>query len=103
MGARQSGGRTRIVLKPRGARRVGVVVKIKVAHDWSDGVSGALRILADLRDAGEVVSSKTVAKLMRANEMRGISSARGDRSPRSPMGLCARSRTWSSAGSTAAC
>jgi putative transposase len=37
------------------------------------GVNGAPRILADLRDAGEVVSRKTVAKLMRSNAIRGIS------------------------------
>ena len=49
------------------------MVKIKVAHDASDGVNGAPRILADLREAGEVVSRKTVAKLMRESEIRGIS------------------------------
>ncbi len=47
----------------RAWRRADLVVKIKVAHDASDGVNGAPRILADLRDAGEVVSRKTVAKL----------------------------------------
>ena len=44
-----------------------------MAHDASDGVNGAPRILTDLREAGEVVSRKTVAKLMRQNEIRGIS------------------------------
>lgn len=58
---------------PRAARAADLVVKIKVAHDASDGVNGAPRILADLREAGEVVSRKTVAKLMRANDIRGIS------------------------------
>ncbi len=58
---------------PRAARRADLVVKIKVAHDASDGVNGAPRILADLRDAGEVVSRKTVAKLMRENAIHGIS------------------------------
>lgn len=58
---------------PRAARRADLTVKIKVAHDASDGVNGAPRIVADLRAAGEVVSRKTVAKLMRANEIRGIS------------------------------
>ena len=47
--------------------------KITVVHDASDGVNGAPRILADLREAGEVVSRKTVAKMMRENEIRGIS------------------------------
>lgn len=57
----------------RAARRADLTVKIKVAHDASDGVNGAPRILADLREAGEVVSRKTVAKLMRESEIRGIS------------------------------
>ena len=59
--------------RPRAARRADLVVKIKVAHDASDGVNGAPRITADLREAGEVVSRKTVAKLMRHHEIRGIS------------------------------
>jgi transposase InsO family protein len=54
-------------------RRADLLVKIKVAHDASDGVNGSPRILADLREAGEVVSRKTVAKLMRESEIRGIS------------------------------
>ena len=58
---------------PRAARRADLRVKIKVAHDASDGVSGAPRILADLREAGEVISRKTVAKLMREGGIRGIS------------------------------
>ncbi len=57
----------------RAARRADLMVKIKVAHDASDQVFGAPRITADLREAGEVVSRKTVAKLMRENEIRGIS------------------------------
>ena len=60
-------------LGPRAARRADLLVKIKVAHDASDGVNGAPRILADLREAGEVVSRKTVAKLMRGSDIRGIS------------------------------
>lgn len=58
---------------PRAARRADLTVRIKVAHDASDGVNGAPRITADLRETGEVVSRKTVAKLMRENEIRGIS------------------------------
>jgi len=58
---------------PRASRRADLLVKIQVAHDASDGVNGAPRILADLRDAGERVSRKTVAKLIRANDIRGIS------------------------------
>lgn len=58
---------------PRAARRADLTVEIKVAHDASDGVNGAPRVLADLGAAGEVVSVKTVAKLMRENDTRGIS------------------------------
>ncbi|MDN5764183.1 MAG: IS3 family transposase [Microlunatus sp.] len=58
---------------PRAVRAADLAVKIKVAHDASDGVNGAPRITADLREAGEVVSVKTVAKLMRENNIRGIS------------------------------
>ena len=58
---------------PRAARREELLAKITAAHQASDGVFGAPRIVADLRDAGEVVSRKTVAKLMRQNEIRGIS------------------------------
>jgi transposase InsO family protein len=58
---------------PRAARRAELTVKIKAAHDASDGVNGAPRITADLRAAGEVVSVKTVAKLMRGSTIRGIS------------------------------
>ena len=60
-------------LGPAASRRADLVLKIKVAHDASDGVNGAPRILADLREGGEVVSGKTVATLMRANGIRGIS------------------------------
>ena len=58
---------------PRAVRRADLAVKIKVAHDASDGVNGAPRILEDLREAGEVLSRKTVAKLMRESDIRGIS------------------------------
>lgn len=57
----------------RAGRRADLVVKIQVAHDASDGVNGAPRITADLRETGEVISRKTVAKLMRENQIRGIS------------------------------
>lgn len=58
---------------PRAARRGELLIKITGFHQASDGVNGAPRILADLRDDGEVVSRKTVAKIMRDNNMRGIS------------------------------
>lgn len=58
---------------PRAARRTELTAKILAFHDASDGVNGAPRILADLRDAGEQVSRKTVAKLMRDNSIAGVS------------------------------
>ena len=84
-------------------RRAELMVKIKVAHDASR-VNGAPRILADLREAGEVVSRKTVAKLMRAaTRSVGISPR-----PWRPVTTIAEleparhRRTWSTAASTAA-
>ena len=57
----------------RERRQQELLVKIRQFHTDSDGVNGAPRITADLREDGEVVSQKTVAKLMRRNEIRGIS------------------------------
>lgn len=57
----------------RQVRRGELVEQIRAAHTASDGVNGAPRILADLREEGTVVSRKTVAKLMRDNNIRGIS------------------------------
>ena len=57
----------------RAQRNEGLLVKIRKFHADSDGVNGAPRITADLREDGEVVSRKTVAKLMRQGEIRGIS------------------------------
>jgi len=71
--AGQAAGRAQGQLGPRAARRADLVVKIKVAHDRSDGVYGSPRITADLRDGGEIVTRKTVAKLMHDNDIRGIS------------------------------
>jgi transposase InsO family protein len=58
---------------PRQQRLLGLAEKVMVAHQGSDGVYGAPRITAELREAGEVVSRKTVAKVMRANGIEGIS------------------------------
>jgi transposase InsO family protein len=60
---------------PRAVRRAELTDKIVAAHVASDGVNGAPRIVADLREAGEQVSRKTVAKLMRARGIAGISPA----------------------------
>lgn len=58
---------------PRAARTAELTVKIREFHAASDQVNGAPRILADLRQDGETVSRKTVAKIMRNNGIRGIS------------------------------
>ena len=54
-------------------RRAVLTERIIAFHAESDHVYGSPRILADLRAAGETVSAKTVAKLMRASGITGIS------------------------------
>lgn len=61
------------VLTPRQQRRADLEVKITQAHKDSDGTYGSPRITADLRDQGEVVSAKTVAKVMAGIGIEGIS------------------------------
>jgi putative transposase len=58
---------------PAQQRRAELTAKIITQHAESDHVYGSPRILADLREAGETVSGKTVAKLMRAAGIVGIS------------------------------
>ncbi|NYG37967.1 IS3 family transposase [Janibacter alkaliphilus] len=58
---------------PRARRLLNLAVKVCAAHEDSDGVYGAPRITAELRAAGEVVSVKTVAKVMRRNGIAGVS------------------------------
>jgi len=64
---------------PRAARAAELTVKICDFHAASDQVNEAPRILADLRADGEIVSKKTVAKIIQDNGIRGISPARGGR------------------------
>ena len=66
--ARQAAGPS-----PRQQRQAALVDKIKRFHVASDEVYGSPRILADLREDGEKVSRKTVAKLMRRHGIVGIS------------------------------
>jgi putative transposase len=56
----------------RTVRAEQIEAKIAWFHGESDEVSGAPRILADLREDGEVISRKTVAKAMRKLGLRGI-------------------------------
>jgi len=57
-------------------RLVELTEKIKTFHADSDGTYGARRIVHDLREAGETVSIKTVAKCMRQAQIAGISPRR---------------------------
>ncbi len=56
----------------RALRSERVEAKIAWFHGASDEVSGSPRILADLREDGETISRKTVAKAMRRLGLRGI-------------------------------
>ena len=56
----------------REVRAERIEAKIAWFHGESDEVSGAPRILADLRGDGEIISRKTVAKTMRKLGLQGI-------------------------------
>jgi transposase InsO family protein len=56
----------------RAVRTERIEAKIAWFHGESDEVSGAPRILVDLREDGEVISRKTVAAMMRRLGLRGI-------------------------------
>jgi transposase InsO family protein len=58
---------------PAQQRREALTARIVTFHAESDRVYGSPRILADLREDGEQVSGKTVAKLMRTSGIVGIS------------------------------
>ncbi|MEW2507657.1 IS3 family transposase [Amycolatopsis sp. NPDC047767] len=64
---------TATVLTPRQRRRADLEAKITQAHQDSDGTYGSPRITAELRDQGEVVTAKTVAKIMASIGIEGIS------------------------------
>lgn len=58
---------------PREQRREDLAAAVVAAHHASDGVYGAPRITAELRDAGVRVSRKTVAKVMAGLRIQGVS------------------------------
>ncbi|WP_433714981.1 IS3 family transposase [Nocardia sp. CA-084685] len=64
---------TATTLTDRQQRRTDLEVKVLAAHRDSGGVYGSPRITAELRAAGEVVSEKTVAKIMAEIGVAGIS------------------------------
>lgn len=53
-------------LSARAKRDVALTAQITGFHAGSDGTCGELRILRDLRDVGERVGQRRVARLMRA-------------------------------------
>jgi putative transposase len=61
------------VLTAREQRRADLEVKITQAHKDSHCTYGSPRITAELRDQGEVVTAKTVAKIMAGVGIEGIS------------------------------
>ncbi|WP_103347633.1 IS3 family transposase [Amycolatopsis sp. CA-128772] len=61
------------VLTPRQQRRADLEVKITEVHQDSRGTYGSPRITAELRDHGEVITAKTVARIMAAIGIEGIS------------------------------
>ncbi|MEV4130512.1 IS3 family transposase, partial [Nocardia sp. NPDC049707] len=61
------------VLTPREQRRADLEVKITDIHAESNRTYGSPRITAELRDRGEVVTKKTVAKIMASIGLEGIS------------------------------
>lgn len=61
------------VLTPRRQRRADLAVKILDVHAESEGTYGSPRITAELRERGETVSEKTVAKVMAELGIEGIS------------------------------
>ncbi len=65
--------RAATVLTPRQQRRADLEVKIIDVHKESKGTYGSPRVTAELRSRGEVVSTKTVAKIMASMGVEGIS------------------------------
>lgn len=61
------------VMTARQQRRADLEVKITQAHQDSRGTYGSPRITAELRERGEVVTAKTVAKIMADIGLEGIS------------------------------
>lgn len=61
------------VLTPQQQRRADLAVKILDVHAESDGTYGSPRITTELRERGETVNEKTVAKVMAEIGIEGIS------------------------------
>jgi putative transposase len=61
------------VVTSRQQRRADLKVKITQVHKDSGGTYGSPRVTAELRDHGEVVTAKTVARIMASIGLEGIS------------------------------
>ncbi|MBT2268956.1 IS3 family transposase, partial [Rhodococcus erythropolis] len=70
---KHQGRSVRTRLGERNQRRADLEVKILDIHRESNGVYGSPRITAELHDRGEVITEKTVAKIMRSLGIAGIS------------------------------
>ncbi len=70
------------VKRPPSVRDVQLTMAVQASHARSDGTYGAPRILADLQEAGERVSQKRVARLMREAGVIGVHRRRGVRTTR---------------------
>lgn len=66
----------------RAVRDIVLTAQITASHARSDGTYGAPRILRDLRDVGERIGQKRVARLMRTAGLVGVSRRRGVRTTR---------------------
>lgn len=64
---------------PRAKQDAVLLAAIRVSHARSDETYGAPRIFGDLRELDHQVGQKRVARLMRANSIRGVSRRRGTR------------------------
>ena len=60
----------------RGKANASLIVRIRQAHQASDETYGMPRIRAELADAGVVASRKRIARLMRINQIQGVSRRR---------------------------
>jgi len=61
----------------RAEQDIVLLAEIRLSHAISDGTYGSPRILGDLKDLGQRVGQKRVARLMRINGIRGVSRRRG--------------------------
>jgi putative transposase len=66
----------------RAQRDLQLLTQIRAFHARSGGTYGAPRLLGDLRDAGERVGKKRIARLLRRDGLAGVSRRRGPARPR---------------------